>query len=165
MPPKKYQIKLSDEEIIYLQDFLKSGRSNQQIKRARILLLANVNNGILDKAISKKLGINRTTVYRVCRRFSEEGLDGAIFDRYRPDPAKIFDSEDEQKIIDLVKGSPPSGHSRWSIRLLETQINEWGLPENLPSRETIRLILKKHDLKPWEKETRIIHEGKNYQFC
>jgi putative transposase len=64
MPERLYPIQLSEEERQQLQKYVKQGKkSARAINRARILLLADEQQ--TDEEITKVLGVNRTTIYRV----------------------------------------------------------------------------------------------------
>jgi hypothetical protein len=47
--------------------------------------------------------------------------------------------------------SPPEGQARWSVRLIATEAVKRKLVSAV-SRETIRLLLQNHDLKPWREK-------------
>ena len=50
--------------------------------------------------------------------------------RPRPSVPRIFDGEKEARLIALVCSKPPAGHARWSLRLLESKVVEFGTLEN-----------------------------------
>ena len=101
MRPKKYQVKLTDSEKFYLRKFIKSDKSERQIIRARILLLSDEKE--YDRIICDKFGVNRTTIYRIRRRYCEEGLNAALFERSRPGAPQKYTEAEEKRIIDLIK--------------------------------------------------------------
>jgi transposase len=60
-------------------------------------------------------------VYTVGKQYADEGLERVLNRRERetpPVPAKVT-GEIEAKIIALSCSEPPSGYSRWALRLLE----------------------------------------------
>ena len=62
------EIRLEEEEVKFLRDFVKKGRkSAREITRARILLLANQQRE--DTEISKTLDVGRNTVWRIKRKY------------------------------------------------------------------------------------------------
>jgi hypothetical protein len=74
----------------------------------------------------------------------EQGLEAAISRKKRqvsPTPS-IFDGEAEARLIQLACSEPPSGHARWSLRLLEKQVVALGIVESA-SDSTIGRVLKK----------------------
>jgi hypothetical protein len=51
----------------------------------------------------------------------------------------------------MVCGPPPSGRARWTVRLVTKEAVVRGIARNV-GRETIRVLLAEHDLKPWRKK-------------
>lgn len=151
MKPKKYKIKLSDAEKIFLEDFIKNeNHSSRKIIRARILLLSN--NELYDKVISKKLNVDCATIYRIRRRYCEEGLENALMEKNRSGARSKLNIKDEEKIIRLVCSDPPEKYKRWTVRLLTDQVCKHGMLKWKPSKETIRKILIKYNFKIWNEE-------------
>jgi hypothetical protein len=56
--------------------------------------------------------------------------------------AKILDGEKEAKVVALCCGAAPSGHARWTLRLLAERAVELDIVEAV-SHETVRRCLKK----------------------
>jgi hypothetical protein len=54
--------------------------------------------------------------------------------------------------VATVCSDPPEGCDRWTLELLREQIVARGIVQRI-SRETIRLILLEHDLKPWQQQS------------
>jgi len=54
-----------------------------------------------------------------------------------------------------VCGSPPEGIVRWSVRLVATEAVKRKLAPQV-GRETIRILLESHELKPW-REKNVVH--------
>lgn len=82
---------------------------------------------------------------RIKRRFVEDGLEMAL--RGVPSQREYehkIDGEVEAHLIALSCSAPPSGHARWSLRLLADRAVELELElvETL-SHETVRRALKK----------------------
>ena len=82
------------------------------------------------------------TVYRIKQRFSEEGLDGALWDRRQVNRYRKLDDRGEAHLIALACSPAPAGHEHWTLRLLAGKVVELGLAPSL-SHETVRLHLKK----------------------
>ena len=57
----------------------------------------------------------------------------------------------------MVCGSPPQGIARWSVRLIATEAVKRKLVP-LVGRETIRILLQSHELKPW-REKNVVYRG------
>jgi transposase len=140
---KIYHVNLTDEERMYLLDFIKSGeRSARKITRARILLLAN--EGKKDRDIVEALLTSVPTVQRTRRRFVEGGLDEALNERPRPG-GRIRKKLDEKGLAileTLARSVPPQGRKRWTMQLLADRLVELKVVGGI-SDETVRMELKK----------------------
>ena len=62
-------------------------------------------------------------VDRTRKQLVEEGLEAVLSRKHRAKPAvrRIFDGEDEAKLIALACSKPPKGRARWTLRLLENK--------------------------------------------
>jgi hypothetical protein len=65
----------------------------------------------------------------------------------RPGQRRVLDAGQSQRIIAMVCSSPPSGQARWSVRLIAGEAVKRKLVRRV-GRETIRILLQSHDLKP-----------------
>lgn len=134
-------IKLTQEEITYLNEFVGKGKkSAREITRARILLL--VNQQIRDANIQKTLNIGRSTIWRVKMNFLKKGIEYALSERERPGQPEKYNKKTKAEIIALACTTPPKGRKRWSVRLLVEELKKKKETSTI-NRETIRLILKK----------------------
>jgi transposase len=135
------RIELKEHEEKFLRNFVKKGRkSARELTRARILLLSNQKKG--DTEIAEILGIGRNTVWRVKKRYREEGLQSALADKSRSGQPKKYTERHEAEIIALACTKSPDGSKRWSLTLLTEELRKKEGFETI-NRETIRLILKK----------------------
>ena len=146
---KKYIVRLSEDERLYLETIIRTGRDAAgRLMEARILLKADVSKdgeGWSDSKIVAALETSTSSVLRLRRRFVEEGFDAALSRKRRETPPvkPIFDGEKEARLIQLACSEPPAGHARWSLRLLEKKVVELGIVE-AASDTTIGRVLKKH---------------------
>ena len=144
---KQYHVNLTKEERNQLVTLLMGGTQKvREVKRAQILLKAD--DGWTDVQIAEALPVGRATVERIRKRYAEQGLAAAIHDKKRN---RIYerkmDGEVEAHLIALVNSPPPSGHRRWTLRLLADQLVQLEeVPIESISHETIRLTLKKTNL-------------------
>ena len=69
----------------------------------------------------------------------------------------------EAHLIAVTCSTPPSGFSRWTLRLLAQQLVELDEVESI-SIETVRQTLKKNELKPWLNESWVIPPEANAAF-
>ena len=135
------QIKLPDEEVKYLNTFVKKGQKNaRELTRAHILLL--VNRGKTEMEIKDLLGISRATVSNIKDRYRKEGLRNTLTDKPRSGQPKKYSERHEPEIIAQACIKPPEGYKRWSLTLLTVEMRKKQGFETI-NRESIRLILKK----------------------
>ncbi len=140
------RIKLKDNELKFLRDFVKKGRkSARELTRARILLLANQQKG--DTEIAEILGVGRNTVWRTKKRYREEGLQSALTEKPRSGQPKKYSKRHEAEIIALACTESPDGRKRWSLTLLAEELRKKEGFETI-NRESIRLVLKKATQNP-----------------
>jgi putative transposase len=109
------------------------------LTRARILLL--LDEGWAPTDVPEAVGCGEATVRRVRARFEQEGA--------RPGHAKILSDKHEAHIIAMLCSAPPDGHARWMIEVIVEQAILRGVVDKV-GRETIRVLLRNHDLKPWQ---------------
>jgi len=142
--PTEYVVKLTDEQNSELLSLVNKGECNARvIKRANILLLSA--QGKIALEIAKDLNTSDQTVYNIRRRFAQEGLDAALYDKPRKGVDKLLQFEQEAYIIALACSDPPDGRERWTIRLLTDKVVQLGIVDEI-SRETVRRTLKKTNL-------------------
>ena len=144
---KQYHVNLTKEERDHLVTLLMGGTQKvREVKRAQILLKAD--DGWTDVQIADALTVGRATVERIRKRYAEQGLAAALHDKKRNRVyERKMDGEVEAHLIALVNSPPPSGHKRWTLRLLADQLVRLEeVPIDSISYETIRLTLKKTNL-------------------
>ena len=97
MAGNRYTIQLTGEERERLNRLIRSGTSPARIvARARILL--KIDEGWNAPRVAVALDVSEGTVYRIKRRYADEGLDGVLQDRVQ---ANRFRKPGRQR------GSPP----------------------------------------------------------
>jgi len=134
-------IKIGEEKIKFLREFVKKGRkSARELTRARILLLANQQKW--DTEIAEILGIGRNTIWRTKKRYREEGLQSALTEKPRPGQPQKYTERHKAEIIAQACTKSPDGRKRWSLTLLTEEMRKKEGFETI-NRESIRLILKK----------------------
>lgn len=133
----------------------KGQHSARVLNRARVLLLLDKGKG--PKEISEAVDCVKATVNRVGRRYLELGLDQALFEDQRPGPRPLLSDRENQQIIAMVCGPPPEGRVSWTTQLIADEAVKKKLCHRV-SRETIRILLLSHDLKPW-REKNVVRGG------
>ena len=141
MARKKYIVKLSDEERRELLELTRKGTVKaRKMKRALILLKAD--EGLTDPEIMAAVNVSRPCVERLRKRFVESGLERALNEAPRPGQKRKLDGRGEATLIAIACSESPSGHGRWTLRMLADRLVELGVVESI-SYETVRTTLKK----------------------
>jgi hypothetical protein len=71
-----------------------------------------------------------------------------FYEKERPGAVSVLADSQKQRIIAMVCATPPEGNARWTVRLVAEQAVKRRLVPRV-GRETIRVLLLSHDLKPW----------------
>jgi transposase len=111
------------------------------------------------KRIAEALSTHRQTVWRIKKRYVEEGLESALKDKPRPGQPKKYKIKHETEIAALACTIPPEGRKKWTLELLQEELRTREGFENI-NRESIRLILKKQH-KTLVK-TNVVHSGNGF---
>jgi putative transposase len=150
------RVQLSKQERQALQRLLQSGL--QPVRTVlRALALRQIAEGQTVRQVAKNVGLTPKTVWLTSRRYRQGGLERALYERPRPGKAGLLDAQHRQRIVALACGPPPEGRSRWTVRLLTEEVVKRKLVPRV-GRETIRILLESHDLKPW-REKNVVRGG------
>ena len=164
---KKYIITLTDEERAQLHHMLSAGKAAaRKLTHARILLKADRNEAPewTDAAISAALEVTPQTVANVRQAFVEEGLEVALSGHStRNQRGRKIDGECEAHLIALLCQPAPTGHARWTLRLLAGRMVKLEYIDAV-SHETVRQSLLGNELKPWQEEEWCIPPEQNGEF-
>ena len=97
-----------------------------------------------DEQIQRAFGVGASTIWRVRRRYLEQGVEDALNRRPQPErPQKrLLTGEVEAHLIAITCGQKPEGEGRWSLRLLAHKLVVLQEVDEV-SYETVRRILKK----------------------
>ena len=96
---QRKDVKLKPDEIDFLRGFLKTGRhSKREYDRANVLLL--LNKGKKDGEIADFLNVERTTIWRIRKKYLGDGLHKALAENERSGQPKKYgtDQEAEQSL-------------------------------------------------------------------
>jgi hypothetical protein len=144
--PKKYIVRLTDQERSELTVVIKKLKgTSQKVRRAQILLKADADGPQwTDTRIADAFGCRTQTVENLRQRFVERGFHEALerLERKQPPVEKLLDGEQEARIIATRLGPPPPGYANWTLRLLARKVVELEIADTV-SYETVRRILKK----------------------
>src|SRR5689334_1056729 len=144
-------LRLSDVD---REDLRRRGAGGAQLtarawRRIRTLLL--LDEGLSVTAAAKAVGGYRREVARVGKRYLARGLEAALTDDPRPKPAPMLDSAATAALIAMVCGPPPEGRAIWTTALVAEEAPRRGIVPKI-GRETVRITLASHGLKPWRKK-------------
>jgi putative transposase len=123
----------------------------------RALALRQLDQGQSTPAVGANLGLSAKAVWQIGKRYLDGGLERAVFDAARPGKAPALDQQQQQRIIAVVCSPPPEGRARWTVRLLTEEVIKRKLVPPV-GRETIRVLLESHDLKPWREKNVVCGE-------
>ena len=141
MARKPQHIKLPADELRSLKTSLTKGPTSARVQtRARILDLLHRQRAPAD--ISAVLGVGVATIFNIKRRYLAEGLHAALQDKPRSGQPRRIDGVARAKITALACSAAPTGHARWTLRLLADKAIELGFCESI-SHSTVQAVLKK----------------------
>ena len=155
-PYQRIKLKLKRADKKVLADMMKGGQQAVRvIKRARILQL--LDSGKTLKQTAEGAGVGQRTVRDVRDRYLNEGLERILREAPRRIPDRAVNDKQEQRIVAMLCGPSPTGRARWSIRLARDEAVDRSIVPKV-GRETIRVLMNKHELKPW-REKNVVHFG------
>jgi len=143
---KKFIVRLSNEERVVCQEVIKKLKgSSQKVRRAQILLKADVDGpGWTDARIAEAFNCRVQTIENLRKRLVTEGFELALEGKKRQEPATAakLDGEGEAKLIAMRLGKPPTGYGHWTLQLLADELVVLEVVDSI-SHETVRKVLKK----------------------
>ena len=126
-------------------------------RRVRTLFL--LDRGYTVTAAAEAVGSYRRETARIGKRYLASGLEHAMSDDPRPKPLPLLDSTQQAAVVAMVCGPPPEGRARWSVRLVAIEAVKRGIAPQL-GRETARIALADHGLKPWREKNVVRADGR-----
>jgi transposase len=144
MARKRLSVKLTPNESDFLTTYVAHGQKNaRHINRARTLLLSH--GGKEDHEIANILGISRSTVYNVRRRYHQQPYDHIVEvlqDKPHQGRPVVFDTMVEAHVTMIACSQAPKGAARWTLHLIADRLLQLGVVESI-SHESVRSLLKK----------------------
>jgi hypothetical protein len=145
LPP----VMLSTSEREWLTRVVRTGaHPAQEVRRSRILLELDDTRRrpCSRREMAQRVGVDPQTITNVIKTYA--GHDGDVSatitrkKRLRPPVEPTITGEVEARLIALACSTPPPGHARWSLRLLERQVS---LVADIPDMDhsTIGRVLKR----------------------
>ncbi len=147
-PPLPFRLKAADVKAL---DALLDGGVQQVRVVLRALALLQLDTGASAPDVAQRVRLTPQAIRNIAQRYRVGGLPRALFERPRPGAAEVLAPSDKQRIIALACADPPPGAARWTVRLLAEQVVKQKLVPHV-GRETIRVLLQSHDLKPWREK-------------
>ena len=123
----------------------------------RALALLQLDRGGGASAAARAVGLTPQAVRLIVQRYQRGGVEAAIFEAPRPGAAEVLNPSEKQRIIAMACSAPPPGAARWTVRLIAEEAVKRKLVPRV-GRETIRILLQSHDLKPW-REKNVVRGG------
>ena len=150
MPRPALRVHVSKKDQAALKKVLAGGIAQVRVAMRAVALL-RLGEGMSAPRIAEVLPLTRQPVRNLARRYQQGGLERALYDKQRPGAASLLSAKQRQRIIAMVCGDPPRGRARWTGRLVAEEAVQRRLVPRV-DRETIRILLLSHDLKPWRKK-------------
>jgi putative transposase len=142
---KRIEIDLKVEEKSYLERVSTSGTAQvRTLQRGQILLA--LDRGVLDAEIIRVLNIDRTSIWRIRKRYLKDGLEGALYEQARPGRPIEYGDKAEAELVALACSEPPAGYSRWSLALLTEVARQQSHLLKSVSQSKVQQVLKKKGL-------------------
>ena len=147
-PAKPFHLNTPDRKA--LKKLLSGGVQQVRVVR-RALTLLQLDAGLSSPKVSQNVGFAASAVRTVAQRYRDHGLERALYEKQRPGQSELLGSSEKQRIIAMVCSSPPEGQARWTVRPIAREAVKRKLVPRV-GRETIRILLESHDLKPWREK-------------
>ena len=145
MVREKYAVRLTPEERENLQRLVRGGKSPARMTtRARILL--KTGDGWPAPQVAEALDVAKGTVYRIKRRFVEDGLEGALWERTQAHRYRKLDDRGEGVRNLFLACEPQAGWRHVAVTQRRTmedfaQQMRWLVDEAYPEVEVVRVVL------------------------
>jgi putative transposase len=147
-PPLSFRLKSQDAK--ELDDLLHGGV--QQVRVVlRALALVHLHRGASAPAVARLVPLTPQAIRKIAHRYRTGGLAGALYERPRPGAAEVLAPAEKQRIVAMVCSAPPPGTARWTVRLIAQEAVKRRMVPRV-GRETVRVLLQSHDLKPWREK-------------
>ena len=117
----------------------------------RAMALLQLDRGASAPEVAQTAPLTPQAVRKIAHRYRTGGLARALYDRPRPGAAEVLAPAEKQRIVAMVCSPPPPGRARWTVRLIAAEAVKRHLIPRV-GRETIRILLQSHDLKPWREK-------------
>ena len=138
------KFKLTKKSRDYLRKFkMAGGHSLREFNRASILLF--LDKGLTISEVENLLEVDRTTIWRIKKRYLDYGLETALTEESRSGQPPKYVTRHEAELTVLACGPVPGGRRRWTIRLLVEELKKQNGFETI-TYGSVRKLLKKTSL-------------------
>ena len=144
MARRPIEVRVSPEEQKQLRPLLRAGMQRVRVI-LRTLALEQLSLGLTAPAVAKIVHLTPQAVRRIGHRYQRGGLQSALYERQGRGAEPLLEEAQKQRIVALVCSQPPEGYARWTVRLVAEQAGK----RKLVPRVIVRILLLRHDLKPW----------------
>jgi len=142
MARRPITIRIKARDLVRIEEILRSGVEQVRVV-IRALALRQLAQGSAAPQVAQSLPLTAKTVRQIVHRYDSGGLDRALYDRERPGAKPLLDESQQQRVVAMVRGTPPEGRARWTVRLAADEAVKRQLVPRA-GRETIRLLLQDH---------------------
>ena len=147
-PPLPFRLKAQDAK--ELEKLLQGGV--QQVRVVlRAMALLRLHHGASAPEVAPLVQLTPQAIRKIAHRYRTGGLASALYERPRPGAAEVLAPAEKQRIVAMACSDPPPGTARWTVRLIAQEAVKRRLVPRV-GRETIRVLLQSHDLKPWREK-------------
>jgi hypothetical protein len=115
-------------------------------ERSHLVLCQSWNDGLWgSEIIQVALDAVTATVERLRQQFVEDGFEACLRRKTRI-YTQMLNGNQEAHLVAIAFSSPPTGQSRWTLRLLSERLVELGHVDSI-SHKTVRQTLKQMNLR------------------
>ena len=150
------RIEVSTKDRKTLQKLLSGGVQQVRVVLRAVALL-QLAKGVSAPQIAGMVPLTPQAIRKIGHRYREGGLERALYEKQRPGAEALLEDSEKQRIIAMVCTAPPEGRARWTVRLVVQEAIKRKMVPRV-GRETIRILLLDHDLKPW-REKNVVRGG------
>ena len=153
-PALRIEVTTKDQKA--LRKLLRGGVQQVRVVLRAVALLQLAKGGSAPR-VAAVVPLTPQAIRKVGHRYQQGGLERALYEKERPGAATLLEDSQRQRIIAMVCSDPPEGCARWTVRLVAEEAIKRRLVPRV-GRETIRVLLLHHDLKPW-REKNVVRGG------
>ena len=106
----RVHVQLTKQERKQIAGMLNKGWESARVLR-RALILHQLDQGQTAGQVANHVGVASKTVRAIARRYEEEGLEPALYEKPRPGKRRRLDAGQSQRIIAMVCSSSPRKRS------------------------------------------------------